>query len=335
MVSCNVLRLVSIPIGMWTMACVSAGQAIAHSGYDYPLQHGTSSIPTGPRNLSELARSWEFEPWVVIPLALSAYWYAVGSYRIWREAGVGHGIRRWEAAAFWSGWLSFVIALVSPLHSWGSMLFSAHMSQHEILMLVAAPLLVLGKPLVGILKGMPNNWARELVRWTSARWWRAAWRVLVNPFVAWLIHAVLLWIWHLPRLFEATLTSEFIHALQHLCFVGSALLFWWAVMQGPHRAINFGVAVLYMFTTALHSGALGALITFAQTVWYPAYERTAPAWGLSALEDQQLGGAIMWIPACTVYIIAGLTLAAGSLRASAERVARREQSGIVIQEAST
>jgi cytochrome c oxidase assembly factor CtaG len=263
---------------------------------------------------------------VVIPLALSAYWYAVGSLRIWRDAGLGHGIRRWEAAAYWGGWLSLVIALVSPLHPWSSMLFSAHMTQHEILMLVAAPLLVLGKPLVGILKGLPSEAARDLVRLTSVAWWRRVWRCLTNPLVAWLVHSAALWAWHIPSLFQATISDELIHALQHLSFVASALLFWWAVMQGPHRALNFGLAVLYMFTTALHSGALGALITFSRTVWYPAYERTAPLWGLTGLEDQQLGGAIMWIPACTVYIIAGLALAAGSMRASAERVARQERS---------
>jgi putative membrane protein len=318
----SIARLIAVAV-VW----MPAAAVYAHTEYALLPDSGDGSgiAARGPRNWDELSRAWELEPWVVIPLTLTAYWYAAGLYRIWRDAGPGHGIRGWEAAAFWCGWLALVTALVSPLHPWGSMLFSAHMTQHEILMLIAAPVLVLGKPLVGILKGMPTDAARDLVRLTNARWWRQFWRMLINPVVAWLIHAVLLWLWHVPALFEATLTSDLIHALQHLCFVGSALLFWWAVMQGPHRALNFGIAVLYMFTTALHSGALGALITFARTVWYPAYEQTAPVWGLTALEDQQLGGAIMWIPACTMYVIAGLALAAGSMRCSAQRISRWER----------
>jgi putative membrane protein len=303
-----------------------AHSAFAHAGLESePGANGlTISYVRGPHNWYELARAWEFDPFVVIPIALSGYWYALGTSRIWREAGVGHGVRRWEAAAFWSGWLTLIIALISPLHAWGSMLFAAHMTQHEILMLLVAPFIVLGKPLVAILKGLPRGWARDLVRWTAVPWWRAIWHVLTNPLVAWLIHAVVLWAWHIPVLFEATLTNDFVHALQHLSFLLSALLFWWALMQSPHRALNFGVAVLYMFTTALHSGALGALITFARTVWYPAYSTTAPVWGLTALEDQQLGGLIMWVPACTIYIIAGLALAVGALRTSEERVRRWE-----------
>ncbi|MFO0791052.1 MAG: cytochrome c oxidase assembly protein [Pirellulales bacterium] len=283
-------------------------------------------VVTGPRNWQELARAWEFDPLVVLPLLLSGYWYSLGLLRLWRSAGRGGGIRRWEAAAFGGGWLALVVALISPLHRWGGMLFSAHMTQHEVLMLVVAPLLVLGKPLIGILKGLPAGWARDLVHWTSARWWRYVWHAITNPFAAWLIHAVILWAWHIPLLFEATLSNDFAHALQHLSFLLSALLFWWAVMQGPRRALNFGIAVVYMFTTALHSGALGALITFSNTVWYPAYRETAPFWGLSALEDQQLGGLVMWIPACTLYIIAGLALVVGSMRASDERVRRWEKS---------
>lgn len=298
----------------------------AHSGIDHSQQaFDDSPLATrGPRNWDELYHAWEFDPFVVIPLALSAYWYSAGLVRIWRDAGIGHGIRRWEAAAFCCGWLALIVALVSPLHAWGSMLFSAHMTQHEVLMLVAAPLMVLGKPIIGILKGLPVGWTRDLVRWTSALWWRRVWRFITNPIVAWLIHAIVLWVWHIPLMFQATLSSDFIHAMQHLSFLLSALLFWWAVMQGPHRALNFGVAILYMFTTALHSGALGALITFAGSTWYPAYATTAPNWGMTALEDQQLGGMIMWIPACVTYIVAGLALAVGAMRSAEERVRRWE-----------
>jgi cytochrome c oxidase assembly factor CtaG len=96
-------------------------------------------------------------------------------------------------------------------------------------------------------------------------------------------------------------------------------------MHRGHQALGYGAAVLYMFTTALHSGLLGALITFAPTVWYPGYLQTTRAWGVSPLEDQQLGGLIMWVPACAVYIVAGLALVAAWLRDSEARVSRWER----------
>jgi cytochrome c oxidase assembly factor CtaG len=134
-----------------------------------------------------------------------------------------------------------------------------------------------------------------------------------------MIHAVALWTWHIPVLMEAVLHNEFVHAMQHTSFLLSALLFWWALIHGRQSALNYGAAVLYMFTTALHSGLLGALITFANRVWYPAYIDRTAAWGLTALEDQQIGGLIMWVPAGLVYIVAGLALFAGWLSESDKR----------------
>jgi len=113
--------------------------------------------------------------------------------------------------------------------------------------------------------------------------------------------------------------------LQHLSFLGSALLFWWALIHGRQGLMGYGAAVLYMFTTSVHSGVLGALINFAHSVWYPAYATTTTSWGLTPLEDQQLGGLIMWIPAGVVYIFAGLMLFAGWLRESEMRVVKREE----------
>lgn len=269
----------------------------------------------------ELWSAWEFDPLVVAGLAVSAWLYLRGVRRLWDAAGAGAGVRLWEALAFAAGWLSLVIALVSPLHPWGSALFSVHMGQHEILMLVAAPLVILGHPLPVFFAALPRGTARDLARWSRATRWRPAAALVSNAFVAWLIHAVVLWVWHIPFLFQATLDSDLVHTLQHLSFFGSALLFWWAAMHGG-RAIGYGAAVLYMFTTAMHSGILGAMLTLAGSVWYPAYAKTAPEWGLTPLEDQQLGGLIMWIPAGLVYIVAGLALIAGWMRESERRVAR-------------
>jgi putative membrane protein len=277
------------------------------------LAHEIEAI--GPRNPAELIRAWSFEPGVLIPILLSAILYLLGVARMpvrWR---------RIDLCYFAGGWFALVLALVSPIHAWGSVLFSAHMTQHEILMLVAAPLLVLGRPIVPFLWALPRSAARSLGRLSKTPVWVRIWRTVSTPFVAWIIHAVVLWAWHAPALFQATLESEFVHALQHASFLFSALLFWWAVIHGRQRALGFGLAVVYMFTTALHSGLLGALLTFAKSVWYPAYADQTAAWGLTALEDQQIGGLIMWVPAGLVYITAALALFAGWLRESEIRAA--------------
>ncbi|HEV7859214.1 MAG TPA: cytochrome c oxidase assembly protein [Pyrinomonadaceae bacterium] len=277
-----------------------------------------------PHNVHDLVRSWSWEPGILLSLTLTAWLYFRGLRRLWRESGWGRGIRRWEAVAYAGGWLSLFIALVSPLHPWGRVLFSAHMMQHEVLMLVAAPLIVLGRPLIPFLWALPLDWARRVGNWGKAGGLQSGWRALTNPFVAWAIHAVALWVWHVPLLFQATLTNEWIHTLQHLSFLLSALLFWWSLIHGRQGLMGYGAATLYVFTTSVHSGLLGALLTFASSVWYPSYIGLTTSWGLTPLEDQQLGGLIMWIPAGLVYIFAGLALFAGWLRESEARVLKRE-----------
>jgi len=269
-----------------------------------------------PQSFHALIRDWEFDPLVIAGLVLSACLYLRGVRRLWKVVGVNVGIKKWEAVCFGVGWLFTAIALVSPLHAWGEALFSAHMVQHEILMLIAAPLFVLGRPMIAFLKALSGKWAGQLARFGNSFWWQKFWRVVTYPLNAWIIHAVALWAWHIPFLFQATLESDFVHSLQHSSFLFSALLFWWALMHGRARMRGYGIAVLYVFTTAMHTGALGALITFAGSILYPAYASTAPAWHLTPLEDQQLGGLIMWIPAGLVYVVAGLALFAAWLRES-------------------
>lgn len=264
---------------------------------------------------------WTWEPGVLISLAGTAVLYASGLARLWRRAGVGQGIRRWEAACFAAGWLALLIALVSPLHALGELLFSAHMAQHEVLILIAAPLLVLGRPLAPFLWVLPREEREAAGRWAQAPPVARAWRFLTAPLVVWVIHGVALWIWHLPALYQATLEDDFIHTLQHLSFFGSAALFWWALIHGRFGRLGYGAAVLWVFTTSLHSGVLGALLTFAPRLWYPIYEARTGEWGLSALEDQQLAGLIMWVPAGVLFIVLGLGLFAAWLGEAERRVA--------------
>jgi putative membrane protein len=278
-----------------------------------------SGEPLAPH---DLWTAWIFEPGILIGLAVSAWLYFRGAR--------GRGRRTWETACFAGGWLTLSVALVSPIHPMGGVLFSAHMIQHELLMLIAAPLLVLSRPLVPFLWGLPLSWRREAGRWSKSTWVQRPWHVATKPLVAWSVHALALWIWHAPPLFQATLESDFIHALQHASFLSSALLFWWAVIHGHEGRMGYGVATFYVFTTAVHSSILGALLTFAPSVWYPAYTRTTAAWGLTPLEDQQIGGLIMWVPAGVVYLLAGLALFGAWLRQSETKLLRSANFVVVL-----
>ena len=279
----------------------------------------------GPRDFSELWTTWGWEPYVWAGLILSAYLYAAGLRRMWRDPGAGHGIKTWEAWCYAGGWFALFVALVSPLHPWGSVLLSAHMTQHEILMLVGAPLIVLGRPILVYLHALPRRWAAALGRASNHPAWRTTWQAFSAPLPAFLIHSALLWLWHIPAWFNATIDSEWIHTLQHLSFLVPALLFWWALIHHGPNAVGYGLAVLYLFLIALHSQLLGVLMTFARSIWYTAYAQTTQSWGLSPLQDQQLAGLIMWIPAGVVYIIAALALMAGWMREAEARAVRREQ----------
>jgi putative membrane protein len=269
----------------------------------------------------DLWSAWTFEPAVLAGLAISAILYFRGVRPLWRETP-GHGVRIWEAASFAVGWLALAVALVSPMHSLGGALFSAHMVQHEILMLVAAPLLVLGRPLLPFVWGLPVSWRRTVGRWSKKSLIQRTWIFVTAPLAAWSLHGIALWTWHAPALFQATLQSEMVHTLQHLSFFLSALLFWWALFHGRER--NYGAGVLYIFTTAVHSSILAALLTFSPSLWYPSYALTTFPWGLTPLEDQQLGGLIMWVPAGILYLLAGLAVFIAWLHTS-EKSGRERQ----------
>lgn len=266
------------------------------------------------------ATAWSWETGIVIPLAVTGVLYAAGVVRVYARNRRSPAISRSRIVAFIAGWLSLIIALVSPLHKMGAVLFSAHMTQHEVLMVVAAPLIAMGKPLIAFLFALPQSWRERLGGWTSQRHFRRAWLWITAPVAVWALHGLTLWVWHLPALYEATLDHEFIHAAQHISFLATALLFWWTLIDGRHGRLGYGAALIYVFTTALHSSVLGALITFTQQLWYPIYSGRTAAWGLSATSDQQLGGLIMWIPSGVVFLVIGLAMLAAWLGESERRL---------------
>jgi putative membrane protein len=250
---------------------------------------------------------WSFEPWLVALMALSALGYAIGLRRLWRNAGTGRGVAVHQAWCFALGWLTLVAALLSPVDALGAHLFSMHMVQHELLMVVAAPLLVLGRPLATWAWALSPMQRRAVGRVFASRGWSGPWSALTDPLGAFALHAIALWGWHLPIAFDAALAHEGWHILQHVSFLGTALFFWWSVLgHDPRGRYGAGHSAASLFATMMHTGALGALLSLAPNPWYAPYVQTTLALGLDPAQDQQLGGLVMWVPAGLVYVVAAL-----------------------------
>jgi putative membrane protein len=285
------------------------------------------SAPTAPALLihageplapHDLWTAWNAEPGVVASLLLLGGAYAVGIRRLWAHAGRGRGVRPVQAWSFAAGILALVVALISPLDALGGALFAGHMAQHLVLVQLAAPLVLLGAPQVALAWTLP-----AAPRLAVARWWRR--RLLLRRLahalvaipVAWLAHAVALWAWHFPPLYDRAVYDDGVHALEHASFFLTALMFWWAIVRAWERrhtgAGGAAAGVFSLFTTVLHTGLLAAVLTFASRPLYLSHAgRTAP-WGLTLLEDQELAGLIMWVPGGLPYLVAALALLAGRM----------------------
>jgi putative membrane protein len=244
-------------------------------------------------------RAWPFDPLVILGLATAAVVYALGSMRL-RRAG------RWSkrrAAAFWAGAVALGVALLSPLDAVGETLFSAHMAQHLLLVVVAAPLFVVGRPVAKWLAALPAGPKRTAARARAAISFIP--RALRRPLVAFGVVTVAMWSWHVPTLYEAAVVNEPVHALEHGSFLIASMLAWSVALRRRRRDVSnaFGRA-LFLVAHALQGALLGALLVFASTPLYSVHRGGPALWGLTALQDQQLAGALMWIPPAAVYLVA-------------------------------
>jgi cytochrome c oxidase assembly factor CtaG len=262
---------------------------------------------------------WKVDPIAASFLVTMLAIYATGTIKVWRNAGIGRGIRRWEALLFAVGWTILALAVLSPLATWSEVLFSLHMTQHELLIVVVAPLLVMARPLTGVAWALAGR-SHQGHRWIRAM--RRAVNALSEPAIAFTLHLAALWVWHLPSLYEMAVGNDWIHAVEHASYLATACLFWTGLMQGRYGRLGYGMAFLYVFGTALHSGALGALFTVAPHPVYALYAARASAAGLNPLTDQQLAGILMWVPACGVLTVIGLAMFAAWLGELERRNAR-------------
>lgn len=263
-----------------------------------------------PPQPHDLWSSWNPDPLIITGLIVAFLVYRRG-----RLAGPRKRADERRAACFTAAMVTLAIAFISPLDALSNALASAHMVQHILLVLAAAPLLALSAPSGPVLRASP------LLRRTNAGWRRGLGLtrrrlgVLRNPATVWLLHAGALWFWHAAGPYDAAVGNELVHFLEHAVFLVTALLFW-RVVIGSRAAgrVSNGLGFMLLFTMALQSIFLSALLTFAETPWYTAYVSTTEAWGLSQLADQQLAGVIMWIPAGMVYVGTALALMLAWLR---------------------
>jgi cytochrome c oxidase assembly factor CtaG len=285
------------------------------------LAHGSGPLAPG-----DFWLNWSFSPLLLLSLFVALLAYDLGTKTLWTRAGRGHGIRIWQTLAFKCGLAVMVMALVSPLDALSGALFSAHMIQHLLLLLVAAPLFAMSAAPLAWLWALPLHWRRWLARrWQRPNFWQRVWGTIGHPLGAGSIFAAVLWLWHVPLLYEAALASEPIHTLEHGCFLAASGLFWWALLKpGKRQVRDYGLGVLILFVTGLHSSILSALLVFSNHLWYASYASYGAAWGLTPLADQQLAGLIMWLPMGLVYLGAAAVLLSLWLNAVERNMQRHE-----------
>lgn len=263
--------------------------------------HAHTDQPVAPH---DLLAAWEPDWFVLVGLVLASLLYLRGRSRSTRVHRTGF---------FVAGTGAIAVALFSPLETVSGSLASAHMVQHVLLVLVAAPLLALGRTVPAVASGLPIRMRR--------RWWRVLRRAgltpgrlqrLRSPLPALALYTIVFWMWHAAVPYQAALASDPVHATEHLTFLATALLFWQAVLT-PDSSSR-GLRVLTVFGAAMQGTLLSALLTFAPRPWYGEYAASSPLWGMDPLTDQQLAGLVMWIPGGLIYTASALVILSGWLR---------------------
>jgi putative membrane protein len=264
-----------------------------------------------------LWNTWNVEPSVLIPLAILILIYVWGLHNVWQRAGREHGITRRQWVSFVATIVVLVLALMSPIDALSEQLFSAHMVQHLILILVAAPLLVKSDFQLALLWALPRQRAQKIGSgFNQSQPVSGMWRALNHPVFVWILFTLSMWIWHASRFYQAALTNDVIHTFEHLTFLFTAMLFWWILFKHNRPDhLHYAMTVPFLFLTVLQSGILGALMTFTEQPWYPDYAASAARWGLTPLQDRQIAGLIMWVPGGAVFTLLTIAYFAAWLRA--------------------
>jgi putative membrane protein len=280
--------------------------------------------PGQPPAPHDLWGAWNLDPVLLGGLLLAAWAFWRG-----QTSGPRRPVDSWRARCFSGALVALGLALLSPLDALSGSLASAHMVQHLLLLLVAAPLLALSAPSSAILRGSPlalrraSGRSRRRLGLTHGNL-----GVLRHPAAVWLLSVGVVWFWHAAAPYDATLDNQLLHVLEHASFLVTAVLFWQVVVgvRGAAR-VSGGLGVLLVFAMAMQSVFLSVLLTFARTPWYSGYAATTAPWGLDPLTDQRLAGVIMWIPAGVIYLVVALALLVTWIRATEREMSRSEPTG--------
>jgi putative membrane protein len=282
------------------------------------LAHGS---PAPAPSFPQLLLEWRMEPIVPLALATAAIAWVVLTRRVARRHPA-HPHPAWRNAAFLAGLAALAVALLSPIEAYEGELFSVHMLQHMLLELVAAPLLLLGAPATLALRAASPAMRGRLLAVLHSR----VVTVVSFPLLAWLLFAAVNWGWHFSALYDQALETPWLHDIQHLTFLGAALLFWWPVVGAdPARwRLPYPVRLFYLFLAMPQNSFLGIALMSAPAALYPHYLTNSRSWGPTAAVDQSVGGMLMWVGGDVVFLLAMGFVVAAWVRAEDRRVARAD-----------
>ena len=265
--------------------------------------------------------AWRFEPIVLAGLAIAAIGWLILARRV-AARHPDHPHPAWRGAAFFGGLAALALALMSPIEAYEGSLFSVHMLQHMLLELVAAPLLLLGAPATLALRAASPSVRGRLLAVLHSR----VVTVLSFPLLAWVLFAAVNWGWHFSSLYDQALENVWLHDLQHVTFLGAALLFWWPVIGAdPARwRLPHPVRLFYLFLAMPQNSFLGIALMSAPTALYPHYLTNVRDWGPTPAVDQSVGGMLMWVGGDVVFLLAMGFVVAAWVRHEDRRTARAD-----------
>jgi putative membrane protein len=249
--------------------------------------------------------------WVSAGLILVALIYLRGWLRL-RSLNL-NGVQAWRPGGLMLGLFLIWLAIASPLSALDHEMLTAHMVQHLLLMTFAAPLILLGAPIKTLLYRLPpHRLVQVMGRAFQSTGLHLMWSALTHPVVCWLGAASTLVAWHIPAVFVLGLRSQMWHGIEQASFLAAGLLFWWPVVQPLPTSLKWPESsiLLYLFLATLPCDILSGFLVFCDRVVYPTYLSSSQPFGLSALEDQQCAGALMWTCVTLVYLVAGAIVTA-------------------------
>ena len=267
--------------------------------------------------LKAVLLSWEWRIEIVLALVVAGTLYALGWWRLrrlrrGRSRDRGRVATNGRLVAYLGGLVILGVALMSPIDVLASQFFFMHMIQHLLLVMIVPPLLWLASPFPFVMWGLPSRARGRVGAFFSRRSsFRRRLRTFTAPGIAWMLYVAFLLGWHDPNAYQAALQDELVHDLEHLTFFITAVLFWWHVIYAPpyiHKRLPRGARIAYVLAAIPPTMAAGAAIAFSGQPVYPYYAGVPRLWGISVMQDQMLGGVIMWVPGSMMYIAAALIL---------------------------